>query len=460
METTKVLAEFIAKSKFDDIPKEAVNAAKQAFLDLIGVTLAGSITPQAEIVIEMVRENRGQPKAVVMGGGFRASSAESALANGTSAHALDYDDTNSLVMGHPSAYLVPTVMAVGEELGISGAEAIEAYIIGLEAAARLGQGMTKGHYNKGWHATATIGTLGAAAAAAKIFKLNADQTRMALGIAASSAAGLKQNFGTMTKPLHAGNASRNGIVASMLAKRGFTADKNILEAQFGFYKLFSKDDQYDLERVTDRLGQPFAVVSPGISIKPYPACRRTHSALDAMLEVAKKHNLSPQEVEEVEVRVDPSTLQVLIHSNPQSGLEGKFSMEFCLAIAILDKHVGLGEFTDEKVLDARTRELMNKVKMIPDPVLAPSDKSKVEEHNPIILRVKMKNGQEFHRQVVFPRGNPAVPLSREELLVKYRDCAEQVLAREAVEQSIDLIDSLEKIKDLKGLADVLMHPKK
>ncbi len=157
METTKILAEFIAKESFNDIPKEGVNLAKQAFLDCIGVTLAGSITPQARIVIEMIRENGGQPKAVVIGGGFRTSSPEAALANGTAAHALDYDDTNSSVMGHPSVYLVSTVMALGEELGISGIEALEAYVIGLETAARVGRGMTKGHYNKGWHATATRG---------------------------------------------------------------------------------------------------------------------------------------------------------------------------------------------------------------------------------------------------------------------------------------------------------------
>jgi 2-methylcitrate dehydratase PrpD len=461
MEATKILADFIVKSNFDEIPREGVNLAKQAFLDCVGVTLAGSISPQARIVIEMVRENGGQPKAVVMGGGFRTSSPEAALANGNSAHALDYDDTNSLVMGHPSVFLVPTILALGEELGISGIKALEAYIIGLEAAARVGRGMTRSHYYAmGWHATATIGTLGAAVAAAKILKLNADQTRMALGIAASSSSGSRQNFGTMTKALHAGNAARNGIVASTLAKKGFTADKNILEAKFGFYKLFSKDDKYDLQRITDRLGQPFVIVSPGINIKPYPACRRTHSALDAMLELVKEHNISAQDVESVEVRVDPSTPQVLIHSNPRSGLEGKFSMEFCMAIAILNKHVGLGEFTDEKVLDVRTQEMMKKVKMILDPNLVPADKPQDEEHNPSIVRIKHKNGQEFKRQIDFPKGNPLVPMNREELLMKYHDCAERALSKKAVEQSLDLIDNLEKIKDLRSLADVFINVKK
>jgi len=459
METTKKLAEFIAKTKFDDIPKEAVYGAKQAFLDTIGVALGGSITPQAEIVIGMVRENRGQPKAVVIGGGFRTSAAEAALANGTSAHALDYDDTHGFVLGHPSTYLVPAVIAIGEETQVTGAEAIEAYIIGLEAAAGLGRCLTTGHYNKGWHATATIGVLGSAVAASKILKLSVDQTRMALGIAASSAAGLKQNFGTMTKPLHAGNAARNGIVAAILAKRGFTADKNILESQFGFCALYSKDDKYYLEKITERFGKPFAISSPGINVKPYPSCRRTHAAIGAMLEIVNKHNLSPEEFGEIEVRVDPSTLKVLIHSNAQSGLEGKFSMEFCMAIAILDKHVGLRQFTDEKVLNPQTQELMKKVKMIPDSTLAFPSKPKDEEHNPAILRIKMKNGQEFHQHVLFPKGNPAAPLSREELLLKYRDCAEQVLARDAIEKSINLIDGLEKVQNLNDLADVLMQQK-
>jgi 2-methylcitrate dehydratase PrpD len=457
METTKILAEFIAKTSFNDIPKEGLDLAKQAFLDCIGVTLAGSISPQARIVIEMIRENVSQPKAVVIGGGFRSSSPDAALANGTSAHALDYDDTNSAVMGHPSVFLVPTVMALGEELGISGIGALEAYVIGLEAAGRVGKGLTKGHYNKGWHATATIGTFGAAAAAAKILKLNADQTRMALGIAASSSAGLRQNFGTMTKPLHAGNAARNGIVASMLAKRGFTAEKNILEAKFGFYKLFSKDDEYDLERVTDGMGQPLVIMSPGVSVKPYPSCRRTHSALDSMLDFVKKQNFSAQDVEEIEVRVDPATPNVLIHSNPQSGLEGKFSMQFCMAIAILNKHVGLGAFTDENVLNAQTQELIKKVKMVPEPSLAHPGPSKKTEHNPSIVRVKLKNGQEFIQQRDVPKGNRSVPMNREELLMKYKDCAGQVLSQNAVEQSIDLIEHLENIQNLRNLSDVFIN---
>ena len=459
MEPTEKLAEFIVKAALSDVPKAGVHLAKQAFLDCIGVTLAGSTSPQARIVFELVKENGGQPKAVIMGGGFRSSSPEAAWANGNSGHALDYDDTNSLVMGHPSVFLVPTVMAIGEEKGIPGSEALEAYIIGLEAAARIGRGMTKGHYAKGWHATATIGTLGAAVAAGKILKLSADQTRMALGIAASSAAGLRQNFGTMTKPLHAGNAARNGVLAAKLAQKGFTADRNILEAKFGFYSLFSKDNQYELEKATEQLGQPFIVVSPGINLKPYPACRRTHAAIDAMLEVVKKQGFAAQDVDSVEVRVEPLTPQVLIHSNPRSGLEGKFSMEFCMAIAILNKQVGLGEFTDEKVLDPRTQELMKKVKMIPDPSLASPGKSKDEENNPSILSVKLKNGKEFNRRVDFPKGNPSVPLSQEELLLKYRDCAERVLSKKAVKESIDLVENMENIKDLKILANLLMGAK-
>lgn len=456
METTKKVAEFVVKVGFKDIPRESVAFAKQAFLDCVGVTLAGSISPPAKIMIGLAKENGGHPKAAVIGAGFRTSSPEAALVNGTSAHVLDYDDTNSSVAGHPSVFLVPPVMALGEELRISGTEALMAYIIGLEVAAKVGRGINKGHYEKGWHATATLGTLGAAAAGAKILKLNTDQVRMALGIAASEAAGLRQNFGTMTKPLHAGNASRNGVVAAILAKRGFTADESILEAEFGFCNLFSRDNQYDLEKITADMGRPFDAVTPGINLKPYPACRCTHSALDAMLALVKGDNIFAKDVESIEVRTHPMNTKVLIRSNPRSGFEGKFSMQFCMAIAVLDKEVGLGEFTDEKVLDARTQDLIKRVKMIPDPTLEDAAKSAKSEYLPSIVRVRMKSGKEFIKRIDFPRGHPDVPMSQEELLKKYRDCAGLVMSKEDVEQSLDMIRNMETIKDLSTLADLLV----
>ena len=457
MEATRKVAEFVVKATFKDIPREAVAFAKQAFLDCVGVTLAGSISLPAKIIIGLVKENGGHPKAAVVGGGFKTSSPEAALVNGTSAHVLDYDDTNSSVAGHPSAFLVPPVLALGEELGISGKEALVAYIIGLEVAAKVGRCINKGHYEKGWHATATLGTLGAAAAGAKILKLDTHQVRMALGIAASEAAGLRQNFGTMTKPLHAGNASRNGIIAAMLAKRGFTADESILEAEFGFCNLFSRDNRYDLEKITADMGQPFDAVTPGINLKPYPACRGAHSALDAMLALVRGDNISGMDVENIEVRTHPLNANTLIRSNPRSGVEGKFSMQFCMAIALLNKEVGLNEFTDEKLLDARTQDLIKRVKMIADPTLEDAAKSAKTEYLPSIVRVRMKNGREFMKRVDFPRGHPYVPLSQEELLKKYRDCAGLVMPKEDVEQSLDMISNMEAIKDVRTLADLLVR---
>ncbi|MBC8394020.1 MAG: MmgE/PrpD family protein [Deltaproteobacteria bacterium] len=456
MKTTKTLADFVLKTEFRNLPANAIDLAKQAFLDCVGVTLAGSVTPPAQIIMDLVTENGGKPTAAVFGAGFRTASPQAALVNGTSAHSLDYDDMNNSLDGHPSAVFVPTIMALGEELGISGSDAVEAYIIGLEIAAKVGNGINKGHYEKGWHATATLGTLGAAAAAAKILKLDTEKTLMALGIAASEAAGLRQNFGTMTKPFHAGNAARNGMVAAILAKKGFTADKNIIEAEFGFCKLFNKDNQYDLKKITDSLGQPFDIVSPGINLKPYPACLGTHSALDAVLGLSAKHSISGEDVARVEVKTPPSNLKILIHSEPRTGLEGKFSMEFCITIAIMNKKVGVDDFTDETVKGARTQDFIKRVKVIPDPSLEDPEKSAEEWYLPAIVKIRLKNGKEYSRRVDFSKGQPKCPMSREELLTKYRDCAGVVMTMKSVEQSIVMIENMEKIKNLGVLADVLI----
>ncbi len=461
METTKKLAEFIVETRFEQIPKEAAETAKHAFLDCVGVALAGSVAPPGRIAIELVKENRGQSKAAVIGGGFRTTSPDAAFANGTSAHALDYDDSHASVHGHPSTFLMPVVMALGEEFKVSGKEALEAYILGLEAAAKIGKGVitTAEFYEKGWHPTAIVGTLGAAVAGAKLLKLNVDQTQITLGIAASLASGSKQNFGTMTKPLHAGNAARNGVLAAMLAKKGFTADRNILEAKFGFCNLFAKKDQYDLERITAGLGQPYELVDPGINLKPYPCCRGTHTSLDAMFELIRKEKISPDDVESIEVRIVPLHSTTLIHSNPQTGFEGKFSLQFCMAIAMVDKQAGMAEFTDAKVHEAAIQNLIRRTKMIPDPAMDEIKNKLKAGGSPVIVTVKLKNGKECTQQMNFAKGHPDVPMSREEFVAKYRDCAKLVLAKEAVERSMEMIEKMEGVKNLSTLSKVLMASK-
>ncbi|MBC7324633.1 MAG: MmgE/PrpD family protein, partial [Moorella sp. (in: Bacteria)] len=283
MSITEQIANFVVGAQLEDMPAEGIKMAKEAMLDCLGCTFVGAAQPVGDIMAEYVREVEGKPVSSVVGKGLRTSPPQAALANGIMAHAEDFDDVNLSILGHPSPPMFPAALAVAEYCGASGRQLIEAYIAGFEVETRVGLAINPGHYNRGWHATATLGVLGAAAASAKIFGLNAEQTRMALGIAASQASGIRQNFGTMTKPFHAGNAARGGVLAAMLARLGFTADLNILETPLGFCTVFRGDvppDQIDMEKIVAGLGKEYELMRSKIAFKPYPSCAETHAGIE------------------------------------------------------------------------------------------------------------------------------------------------------------------------------------
>jgi len=454
MNVTEKLASFVVETNFDNIPSDGIEIVKRVSLDCLGAALAGYSHPIGKIITEFVKESGGSPKATVIGAGFKTSPHEAALANGTLAHALDYDDYSLVLAGHPSVSLLPSILAIGEDRGISGKKALTAYIVGFEIESKLGAGVNFRHYELGWHATCTLGTLGAAAACSSILGLDIEKTRMALGIAASEASGLRQNFGTMTKPFHAGLSARNGVIAALLAEKGFTADKNILEAEFGFCNLFCGKGEYDSERITSNLGNPFAIFKPGISIKPYPSCGGTHTALDAMLYLAKENDINPSDVEEIGVDIPELLPRVLIHSNPKTGLEGKFSMEFCMAITLLDRRAGLEQFTDEKVRDPRTVELIKKVKVRPQVNMTVDGTA---GSIPVQVTVRLKDGREFPRRVEVAKGNPDIPLSWNEVVDKFKDCARLILSEEKCQRVIRLMGELDHLGDTRELMELLIQ---
>jgi 2-methylcitrate dehydratase PrpD len=452
MEITHKFARFIIETRFEQIPEEAVTATKRALLDTLGVALAGSVEPAGKIIANFVKKQQSVPRAAVVGGGFRTSAPEAALAIGTMAHALDFDDTCQYCQGHPSVPLVAAAFPLAEELGASGRQVIEAYVIGCEVWASIGRVMTQLHH-RGWHPTAVLGTLGAAAAAAKLLHLDVTETEMALGLAGSQACGLGQNFGTMTKPFHGGNAARSGIVAAMLVKDGFTATRDLFEGHLSFPVAFSGQKELGLARATETLGQPFAVVSPGINVKKYPACYATHRAIDALLHLIHEHDIVPDEVAAVHCFVPPRTTKLLFYDHPCTELEGKFSMQFCMAVALIDRKVGLSQVRDDKVHDPQIKELMNKVTLSAHPDWIERESS---ETRPDVVRVTMKAGREYTYQVDKARGHADVPLSWEDLLVKYRECAGLVLAERKVERSIELLERLEALQDINELMDIVM----
>src|SRR5947207_3503435 len=330
---TLSMAEFIIAGK---PPVEARQRAAIAVCDTVGVILAGAPEAAADIIRRtIVAEARGHCR--VLGTGLCASPSDAALANGVAAHAHDYDDMCFVSMAHPSCALVPSILGTGELARASGNAVLDAYIVGFEIECRLGLVMNPRHYHeRGWHCTSSIGTLGAAAAAARMLGLDAPSTVHALGIAASLACGLKENIGSMVKPLHAGMAARNGVMAARLAKAGFLASEQSIEGPQGY--LVAMDSQMPASALVDAtadLSSRWEILDTGITVKLYPSCAATHPPLDALLGLKRRHHIVAEDIAAIDVEADSMTPRLLIHSRPSTALEAKFSMPFCAAAAIV-----------------------------------------------------------------------------------------------------------------------------
>lgn len=446
MDITRKLATFAVETTYADLPDEVVTQAKRAILDTLGVAIAGSVEPCARIAAEVVQAEAGRPIATVIGHGFAAPARSAALVNGTAAHALDFDDVNESMRGHPSPPLLPALLAVGEETGASGRELITAFVLGFEVECKVGRGLGQSHYPHGWHATSTLGTLGAAVVAGKLYDLTVEQMMMAIGIAASLASGSRQNFGTMTKPLHPGAAASAGVLAAQLARRGYTADETILEAPLGFINLFSPAKDGKPEQVLEALGAPYDIVSPGISVKKYPCCFNTHRALDATLALRDANGITATQVERVVVTVPRGSVSAVIHHRPQTGLEGKFSMEYCLAAALLDGQMALDTFEDRAVQRPDAQALLRRV-TVEEVDRLPDDRS--GDASVTLgyaeVSVTLSDGSSARRRVDEPRGGPGEPLTWEELAAKYQDCAQRVIGADAADASLALIADLERL---------------
>ena len=453
---TKGIAEFIFNTSYEQLPDKAVQIAKTSIVDSIGTCIAGAESSPGRIIADYVRERVSGPESTVITKGFKTSAPEAALANGTMMHALDYDDCADSFLGHPTTVILPAVLSLGEWLGISGKDILLSYILGYDVCNKIGTGIDSTYYETGWHSTATIGTLGAAVAATKVLKLDVQQIRMAIGIAASLAGGLRQNFGTMTKSLHAGNAARNGVFAALLAQKGFTADQGILENPFGYSRVFSGTDKTNFKKMTGDLGAPFEIITSPPIIKFYPSCRGTAGCIDAILHLIRLHDIRAERVSEVECRTSSHTPKVLIHSRPRTALEGKFSLEYCMAVAIIDKEVGLKQFTDEKVNDPKIQELIPKVRYTHPPEMGSTSADSMRGRVEVVVR--FKDGTELSRLVEAAKGDPKNPLTAKEMESKFLDCAQVVFSRRDAKRILNEVSTLEHIKDVSVLMKLLNSP--
>jgi 2-methylcitrate dehydratase PrpD len=449
---TEEIAKFIAAADLGNVPDAVRDKAVLALTDCLGCALGGARTPAVAMVLHHIRECGGAPQAGIIGNELKTSLPDAALANGLIASALLYDDTSLAMHGHSTATLLPVLLALGERLHKSGRDLLEAYLVGFEVEAVVGWAVEPEHYERGWHATATVGALGAAASACRLMGLPTDTVRMALGIAASMAGGSRQNFGTMTQALHGGLPARSGLVAADLAARGFTADPNILESRMGFFAIFGPDNR-KVEAVTAGLGREWALQRPVLAMKLYPCGFPLHRPIEGTIELAVEHDIGPEAVEEVRCDVHYLVPETVFHHDPQTGLEGKTSIAYCVARSLLDRRIGLAQFTDEKVRDPAARRLMARVRVeVPPELSAEAARGRITAiAAPATVTITLRDGTVLSKVVKYYRGDPNRPLTEADVADKFRDCASTVLDAERTETLLRAVTAIESLKDTADL---------
>ena len=454
---TRYVAEFIVNTKYEDIPEDVVTLGKKTLLDGFGLALAGSAAAAGPIIRQYIGTLGLPPakSATVIGTTMKVPPRFSALANGVSIHADDYNDTGSSL--HVTGPVLPPAFALCEVGRRSGKDLMLAFHVGVEVASKIGDAIFPRHDREGFHTTGTMGSFGSAAACAKLRGLSVAQTAYGLGLAASQAGGIRRNFGSMTKAFHAGHAAENGCVAADLAAIGFTAADDVLETPLGFFQ--AAGGGYDPAAIVNRLGRPWMFASPGDLIKRFPCGTIQQSAMDATLRLIAQHAIKAADVERVEVGGNQSNVNTLFRHRPTTGLEAKFSMEFAVAILLVDGKAGLGQFTDESVKRSEVQDLVGRVKYYADPqfdTLGKDGAFQAVLEEPAILKIHMKDGRLLSTRTEPAKGSPKNPMTYDEVADKFRTNGEFAKwpARKT-ESIIALVKSLESASTLTGLTAAL-----
>ena len=456
---THYVAEFVLNASYEGIPAEVVALGKKSILDGFGLALAGSASEMGAICRRYVQSMcPTQGSSTIIGSPQKATPRFAAFANGVSIHADDFDDTQLAVakdrtyglLTHPTAPVLPAIFAIAEDSAASGKDLLTAYQAGVEVETKIAEAISPRHYEEGFHSTGTCGSFGSAAACAKMRGLKIEQTLSAFGIVAAEAAGVRENFGTMTKPFQAGHAAENGVAAADLASLGWTGAEQVLEAKRGFFHAYG--GSYNPAAIQKKLGNPWTFASPGVSLKPYPSGSLTHPAMGAMLRLVKKYNLRPGDVEKIDVGTNRNMPNTLIHHRPMNGLQAKFSMEYCVALILLERKASLAHFTDEFVKRADIQELLQRVNFYVDPIAENAGYDKMTS----LISLHMKDGRLLKDQADFAKGSPADPMTFEDAAAKFRGCAEFAKWPTAKTQAIiEAVSTLERAANLKKLASLL-----
>jgi 2-methylcitrate dehydratase PrpD len=450
MQLAYELSRRCAALRFEDLPPQAVHWAKVGILDTVGVTVAGSVEPSARILGRVIPPAAGA--SLVFGSADRSSVLDAALINGTAAHALDFDDCNNTLGGHPSAPILPALFALADERPVDGRAFITAYVAGFETECKLALGVNFHHYTKGWHPTATLGVHGAAAAASHLLRLDTPRRATALAIASSLASGIKANFGTMTKPLHVGHCARNGLFATLLAERDFTANAGEFEHNQGFLEVFNGRGTYDAMRILAHWGAPFDVVEPGIAVKQYPCCGSTHPALDVMLDLVRRHDLREEAVADIECWTHARRLEHTNRPDPQSGLEAKFSLQYCLARALTNRAIRIEHFEGDAFRDPAVQAILPRVHA----AAYTTAQFPAGNHLGAEVKVTTVGGKVLSGKINEALGRTgANPLPMERLREKFENCIGRALPGLCARTLADMIEQLETLADMRALSALL-----
>jgi 2-methylcitrate dehydratase PrpD len=445
---TEQLARFIVETKFDDIPQDAIAKGKELLIDTVGVTLAGSVQPLSGIMRNHIEEIGGIPECTILGNGGRTSATNAALINGTMAHALDFDDV--MMGGHDGAIIVPVVLSLGEKLKLSGKRCLEALIVGVEIWGALTNGCSiTTSISFLLHSMTIYGCLSAVASASKLLGLDIDQTRSAIGIAASQVSGVRDNIGTMTKALHAGLAARAGVSSAMLAKAGFTGQTDVIESPRGWGNAIIGRGRFDPEKIVKDLGKVFRI-SNSVQFKRYPCCWAQHRVIEAIFYLMKEHDISYEDIDIVTIDHAYNNAGLLMFSKPDTPLRGKFSAQYTAAAAILDGKIDIDTYSDSRYPDSKLDEAMQKIR-----VVIHTDWPLERPGPPAPVSIKLKDGTEFTHAVTVLPGTSKKPFTKEEFYGKYETCANLALSAEKAQGALKILEKFEELSDCTELMVML-----
>jgi 2-methylcitrate dehydratase PrpD len=433
---TALLSDYIYEQTYSKLSGADIEKVKLCFLDWVAVTLAGSREPVSEINYNLIESLGGKTQATLLGRDLKTNLLFAALMNATGAHALDYDDVHLDSSGHPSAPVIPALLALAEWKGLSGKEFINAFVVGVQVFFSVGAGNMPLHYQEGWHNTGTVGHIAAAAAAAKLLNLDKVKIANAVGTAVTQSAGLQNVFGTMGKPFNAGKAAMDGLLAALLAERGFTGPADALGGENGFFAVFSSK--------ADPSAMGKALIEKnflkGVTFKRYPSCFASHTAIDCMLSLKSQHDINPEDILEIEGVVYPKCLDIAALAEPKTGLEGKFSVQFCLALALMDGKLAPDSFEDAKINHPPLRHIMKKIKLTGDPAYDKGRASKVI--------IKFKNSKRIQKKIILSELMEDSVRIKADVAKKFKAITDELMSARKADHLLNTIESMEHIENM------------